>query len=151
MAKIKASTIILSLAAIAIWCVVGYRVYRWIFPREQSVLQTAPRERETGTGQSDTLLLNYRDPFFPAGMPSRPSARSGAPAPSPVAEKPLPTLTYKGLIRDGGGRVKAMISFEGRVEGYPVGAMVGGARIKGIKADYVIVEWQGKEHTIKAR
>ncbi len=150
MAKIKASTIVLSLAAIAIWCVVGYRVYRWVSPKDAPAGASAPKPRRTDTRQPDTLLLDYRDPFFQS--PARETRAAGrGTAPKPAEEQPLPALAYKGLIRDGRGMVKAMVSFEGRVEGYPVGSVVGGARIKGIKADCITVEWQGKEHTVKAR
>ena len=145
----RTSTIILVVAAIAVWCVVGYRVFRWIWPKETPVaVSSKPVRADDGQGK-DSLLLNYKDPFL--GDIKTPSSDNTASAAGPVQEPVMPALSYKGLIKDSDGTVNAMISYGGHTEGYSRGSVIDGVRIVEIHADYIIIKWRGSEYILKAR
>ena len=149
MAKSKASIILLSIAAIAIWGVVGYRVYRWVSPVEApAVKPVAPKERRQRPAR-DSLKLNYPDPFL--GEVKK--AKEPAPlTPSrPMPERPMPAIAYKGLIRDADGCVKAMITYNNQTDGYRKGETIDGIKIKQITAECITVRWNGADYTIAAK
>ena len=54
MAKNKLSVILLSVAAVAIWGIVGYRVFRWVAPKDMPIAKAIPRRPRP---QSRTAIL----------------------------------------------------------------------------------------------
>ena len=147
--KRNISTILLLAAAVVIWCLVGYRVWRWFSPKEGSTMKvTAPAAVSTPVAE-DSLMLNYRDPFFEK-EPVVVSA-SPAPVPEPVPEPVMPAISYKGLIRDGDGCVKAQVAFNGQVDGYRIGEKIGDVKVLAISLDALTVRWRRKEYTIAAK
>ena len=94
-------------------------------------------------------MLDYRDPFFveePSVEPARPE-----PVPEPAAEPVMPALSYKGLIRDGDGCVKALVAFNGKVDGYRKGDKIDDVKVLEISPEALTVRWRGKEYTIAAK
>ena len=150
MAKNKLTVILLSVAAVAIWGIVGYRVFRWVAPKDMPIAKAIPPKTSSIKPSCDSLKLNYRDPFLSDLEESRPMdnhARFETPAPEPV----MPVLSYKGLIRDGNGIVRALITCSNQTEGYRKGESVAGVRIMEITADCLTVKWRGKTYTIAAQ
>jgi len=147
MVRSKISTYLLGLAAVAVWCIVGYRIFRWISPKETPLARAVTTKTEIVNQAEDSLMLDYRDPFLGDVREPRVSDYHDSPAPEPV----MPSLAYKGLIRDGNGIIKAMIYHEGRLDGYSKGAVIGGVRLTEITAEYIIVKWRGTDYTITAK
>ena len=149
MAKSKASIFLLSIAAIAIWGIVGYRVYRWVAPVEApAVKPAAPKERRQKPAR-DSLLLNYPDPFLGEVKKAKePAPRTPS---MPMPERPMPAIAYKGLIRDADGSLKAMITYNNQTDGYRKGETIEGIKIKQITAECITVRWDGADYTIAAK
>ncbi len=150
MAKSKASVILLSIAAIGIWGIVGYRVFRWVAPQDMPVTRaTTPKAKPAGQ-RADSLMLNYRDPFFTGLEESSPTNHH--PRSEPIGPEPvMPVLSYKGLIRDANGSVRALITSNGQTDGYKKGDSVAEVKIIDITADCLTVKWRGKSYTIAAQ
>ncbi len=149
MVKNKIATTLLTIAAIAIWCIVGYRIFRWISPKETPVANIASPKVESGRQPEDSLMLDYRDPFL--GSVKEVKSTVNSYVSEPVPEPAMPSVAYKGLIRDGDGIVKAMIAHEGRLEGFTKGAVIDGLRLTDITAEYIVVKWRGTEYIITAK
>jgi len=145
----RTSTIILVVAAIAVWCVVGYRVFRWIWPKETPVAVSTKHIRVDDGQEKDSLLLNYKDPFL--GDIKKPAAIQEGSRSGGVSEPVMPTLAYKGLIKDSDGSINAMINYAGYLDGYSRGSVIDGVRIMEIYADYILVRWRGSDYIIKAK
>lgn len=143
------STLLLILAAAAIWGVVGYRVYRWVAPVEApAVKPAAPKERRQKPAR-DSLLLNYPDPFLGEVKKAKePAPRTPS---MPMPERPMPGIAYKGLIRDADGSLKAMITYNNQTDGYRKGETIEGIKIKQITAECITVRWNGSDYTIAAK
>lgn len=102
-------TLLLILAAAAIWGVVGYRVYRWVAPVEApAVKPVAPKERRQKPARN-SLLLNYPDPFLGEVRKTKEPVLENQFRQMP--ERTMPAIAYKGLIRDADGSLKAMITY----------------------------------------
>lgn len=149
MAKNKTSVILLSVAAVAVWGIVGYRVFRWVTPEEVPVVRAFSKKEKTESTSTDSLMLNYRDPFFAdkkEAVPERESLpKETTPAPA------LPAFSYKGLIRDADGSVRAMVTHGRQTDGYRKGEMVDGAKIIAITADCLTVRWHGTDYNLEAK
>lgn len=149
MTKHSISTVCLLTAAIAVWSIVGYRVFRWMSPKEEPVARAILPKATPVRTTTDSLMLNYRDPFFTGKANATPAKESLNTAPVPSSS--LPALGYKGLIRDGNGSVRAMVSFGGRTEGYRRGDIVEGVKLLKITADCLTVRWQGADYNLEAQ
>ena len=149
MAKRSISTIILLTAAITIWCLVGYRIYRWFSPKDEPVISTTRPKSNSTSHEGDSLSLNYRDPFFVEEKKAEPI--QPAPISEPAPESVMPTLSYKGLIRDGDGCVKAIVVFNGQVEGYKKGDKIGDVKVLLISPEVLTVRWRGRDYNIAAK
>lgn len=149
MVRSKITTTLLTLAAVAVWCIIGYKIYQWISPKEpQSVSVMAPKV-ENDSQVEDSLMLDYRDPFLGIIRESRVADNHYNPEPAP--EPVMPSLAYKGLISDRNGVVKAMISHDGRLDGYTKGAVIDGVCVTDINAEYIIVKWRGAKYIVPAK
>lgn len=142
-------TLLLILAAAAIWGVVGYRVYHWVAPVEAPVAKPVLPKAKAARPARDSLLLNYPDPFLEEVR----KAKEQAPrTPSmPMPERPMPGIAYKGLIRDADGSLKAMITYNNQTDGYRKGETIEGIKIKQITAECITVRWNGADYTIAAK
>ena len=149
MVRSKITTSLLTLAAIAVWCIIGYRIYRWISPKEKPATSVVMPKVESNSQVEDSLMLNYRDPFLGILRESRGTDNHYSPEPAP--EPVMPSLAYKGLISDRDGIVKAMISHDGRLDGYTKGAVIDGVCVTEINAEYIIVKWRGAKYIIPAK
>lgn len=149
MIRSKITTPLLTLAAIAVWCIVGYKIYRWISPKEIPVASVMPPKVDKDSQARDSLLLNYRDPFLGSIRETRVADNNDSPV--PAQEPVMPVLAYKGLIRDRDGIVKAMVSHNGRIDGYARGKVIDGVRVEEITGEYIIVKWRGAKYIIPAK
>ncbi len=147
MGKRNTSTILLLAAAVVIWCLVGYRVWRWLSPKDGPVVSTTRSKANPASHKGDSLMLDYRDPFFVEEKKAEPIQ----PAPIPEPETVMPTLSYKGLIRDGDGSVKALVAFNGQVDGYKKGDKIGDVKVLLISPEVLTVRWRGKDYNIAAK
>ena len=147
--KQSISTILLLAAAVVIWCLVGYRVWRWFSPKDAPVVAAVAPVAAPASPAEDSLLLQYRDPFFKEEEAV--AAVSPAPVPEPATEPVMPALSYKGLIRDGDGCVKALVAFDGKVDAYRVGEKIGEVKVLAISPEALTVRWRRKEYTIAAK
>lgn len=147
--KQSISTILLLAAAVVIWCLVGYRVWRWFSPKDAPVARVTAPAAAPASQAGDSLLLSYRDPFFKEEAAV--AAVSPAPVPEPAPEPVLPALSYKGLIRDGDGSVKALVAFDGKVDGYMQGEKIGDVKVLSISPEALTVRWRRKDYTIAAK
>lgn len=145
----RISTLLLFVAAVAIWGVVGYRVYQWVSPIETPAAKpSVPKERQQKPAK-DTLMLDYPDPFMGEVRKSKEPVPM---APSrPMPEHTMPSIAYKGLIRDADGSVKAMITYNNQTDGYRRGETIEGIKIKQITAECITVRWNGSDYTIAAK
>lgn len=143
------STFLLLAATVAIWGVVGYRVYRWVSPEDIPAGKPVLPEARAGAPAKDTLMLNYPDPFMGEVKTSTdPAPRTPS---MPMPERPMPAIAYKGLIRDADGSVKAMITYNNQTDGYRKGETIEGIKIKQITAECITVRWNGSDYTIAAK
>lgn len=149
MVRSKITTTLLTLAAVAVWCIIGYKIYRWISPKETPAASVMAPKVENDSQVEDSLILNYRDPFLGNIRETRVADNNYSPAPAP--EPVMPVLAYKGLIRDRDGVVKAMITQDGRLDGYAKGAVIDGVRVEEITGEYIIVKWRGAKYIIPAK
>lgn len=98
-------------AVIAIWGMIGWKVYAAIAGEEEAAhVPVRPTERLADTSATPaqyTLLLNYRDPFFETKPKPKPAAtnpvkpgqapvKASVPAPAAAA---WPVVSYGGLVR----------------------------------------------------
>lgn len=149
MGKNKNTTIFLLCATITVWCVVGFKLVGFFSQTDKPSVEQEFTEPQSVGAPIDSLMLNYRDPFFPLSQESKHTGMGDYSA--TVLESTLPALEYKGLIRDGKGSVNAFISHHGRWDSYRVGAVIEGARIVDITAESLTVKWRGNDYTIAAK
>ena len=145
----RISTIVLIIAATAIWSVVGYRIFRWISPKKDVVPVITTPHAQVEVNGYDTLMLNYRDPFLDDNNSF--DVVDGSFDSVAADESSMPVLEYKGLIRGGDGIVKAMIIHDGHLDGFSKGAVIDGLHLTEVAADYIIVQWKGTEYLINAK
>lgn len=140
------STILLLAAAVAIWAVVGYRVYRWAWPDKTPPAKPAMPVAKKQKPARDSLMLNYPDPFL--GEVEKPKASNTSMPSRPMPERTMPSISYKGLIRDADGSVRAMITYNKQTDGYRKGETIEGMKIKKITTECITVRWNGADYNI---
>lgn len=93
----KLLLVALVIAVLAVWGLVGFRIWNWTRPE---IMQSVKTEKkiESNSVTEDSLRLDYRDPFLESG-----NAKAIVPAEKVAAipEHPvqMPPLKYKGMVK----------------------------------------------------
>lgn len=155
---------LLAVAVLAIWGLLGYRIYQKMNPGNDFVAPPPPVLAVTEVEKdSFTLLVNYPDPFLgtriplpeAAPAPANPSNSTTVIPPkisSPPATAVFPQIVYKGLIALKNGRKAALATVDGKTMNWGWGENYEEMTLLDIQEDSIRVRYQEEEKTIlKAR
>ena len=152
---------LLAFAVLAIWGLLGYRIYQKLNPGNDFFIPP-PQEIFTAVTQTDsfTLLVNYRDPFLGTKLrvPEVPVAhtppatrRASTVIPKPVSPpqvKPFPQIQYKGLIALKTGRKAALVNIDGKTMNWGWGESYRELTLLNIYEDSIRVRYGKAEKVI---
>ncbi len=151
---------LLAIAVIAIWGLLGYRIYKKVYPDNDFFIPTTNDfvlEKNTAI-DSFQLLVNYRDPFLGNKIKQRQQPISterqvnvGKPTKNFNLTKPkkatFPKLSYKGSIYLDSGRKVALISFNKHMVNLGLGESFEEITLLAIQEDSIRLGFKGQEKT----
>ena len=148
----KFTTLVLAIGVLLVWGDVIARVIAWNRPDDDKAAIPAMPPDPGPVGRTDTLVLNYRDPFLGSDgkKPSQQPGKESAPVPAPPQGSTEPTFVYKGMMRSG-GRSFALVDVKGQVLMLKKGESVEGFRITDIGNDVLVVRKNGTGYNVEAR
>lgn len=144
---------------LAIWGMIGWKVYAAIGGREKDVsIPSAEKKIKISTGISDTLELiaNYRDPFLDrmlerTNLPKQNSSQKAQKEKLlevPKQELKWPKIIYHGLVKKSGSeRTLGFLGVDGKSHFVKSGDDVGNLKVGKIWKDSVEVFW-GREKVV---
>ena len=155
---------LLGIAVIAIWGLLGYRIYQKVYPpvyipvtTSSNITTSVPLAKD-----SFTLLAKYRDPFEIETTSSKKKSQVKAikPKNKPVQNnnkgakrsKPFssfPKLLYKGLITVEKGNQIALVTINGQMIHLKKGQEINGLILNDIFTDSIQVKYQGNSKTFR--
>lgn len=145
----KLLLVALVIAVLAVWGLVGFRVWNLARPE---VTQSVKTEKKTETHfvTKDSLRLDYRDPFLESGNAKAivPEKKVAAIPEHPVQ---MPPLKYKGMVKGKDGTVKAIVENRGEVVFFAKGAMLERVRVVEIEPEHILVQFGNETHLIRVR
>lgn len=145
----KLLLVTLVIAVLAVWGLVGFRVWNLARPE---VTQSVKTEKKTETHfvTKDSLRLDYRDPFLESGKAKIvvPTEKVAAIPESPVQ---MPPLKYKGMVKVKDGTVKALVENKGEIVPIAKGGMLEKVRIIEIEPEHILVRFGNETHLIRVR
>lgn len=157
--KNQASKYALGLTLLAVWGLVGFRVYQKFGPKELNL--PPPRYALATTTATPAepfqLLLDYRDPFSGKSFPppaSPPKTVSNPPKPAaakpkkPPAPPALPKIVYKGHVALRDGRQAALLRIDNQLVNMGEGERHDAVQLLKIYGDSVKVEFKGQQATV---
>lgn len=158
--KGKATAKLLLPLVIAIWAMIGWKVYAAMNKDgdANNVSFHAPEVAAHGKALPDSVVLiaNYRDPFLDKPVEVKRNASAAAPAAVAkvkveIPSKPIatwPKLGYYGLIkRNGDAKTVGFLSVDGESHFVQSGTVIGEVKVLRMWKDSVEVVW-GKERRV---
>lgn len=144
----KVNTLVLLAVVLIIWGVVAFRVLKWLTP-EHYVSDSGQTESSPDMSAPAALNLNYKDPFL-----YEERSIVGTEAVVHKVErisKPMPSVKYKGALRDKDGVQRAIIEFHGDVSILAIGESIAGMTIHKIAPEFLSIRWNGQLQTLEAQ
>jgi hypothetical protein len=156
--KGKKTTFFLLPVVLAIWAVIGWKVYTAVKDNDESnapaQIITPSKEAVAELPDTIVLLANYRDPFLDKPVVQAPKAKNPAvqKAPAVKAEQPKvsawPALSYQGLIkRNSDQKMVGFLSVNGASSFVQPGQAAGEIKVMRMWKDSIEVAF-GKEKRI---
>ncbi|MFK8101600.1 MAG: hypothetical protein AB8G15_03715 [Saprospiraceae bacterium] len=151
---------LLAIAVIAIWGLLGYRIYKKVYPDNDFFIPPTSNFalEENIAADSFQLLVNYRDPFLEDKIkqrqkPTKPERQVNVLQPTKkfnVAKSKkvtFPKLTYKGSIYLESGRKVALVSFNKQMVNLGLGESFEEITLLAIQEDSIRLRFEGQEKT----
>ncbi len=145
----KLLLVALVVAVLAVWGLVGFRIWNLTRPKITESVKTEKRS-ETHSIPKDSLRLDYRDPFLESGNAKAivPEKKVAAIPEHPVQ---MPPLKYKGMVKGKDGTVKALVENKGDVVSLAKGAMLEKVRVVEIEPEHILVQFGNETHLIRVK
>lgn len=145
----KLLLVTLVIAVLAVWGLVGFRVWNLARPEVPQSVKTE-KKTETHFVTKDSLRLDYRDPFLESGNVKAivPEKKVAAIPEHPVQ---MPPLKYKGMVKGKDGTVKALVENKGEIVPIAKGGMLEKVRIIEIEPEHILVRFGNETHLIRVR
>ncbi len=144
----KINTIVLLAIVLIIWGLVAFRILKWLIPKH-NVSYSERTESPPDMSAPATLNLNYKDPFL-----YEERSVGGTEAVAHKVErisKPMPSVKYKGSLRDKDGVKRAIVEFQGEISTLTEGESIVGIKIHEIAPDSISVWWNGQRQILGAQ
>lgn len=145
----KLLLVALVIAVLAVWGLVGFRVWNWTRPEITQSVKTE-KKIESNSVTEDSLRLDYRDPFLESGNDKAivPAEKVAA---IPEHSVQMPPLKYKGMVKGKEGTVKALVESKGEVVSLAKGAVLEKVRVVEIEPEHIRVQFGNETHLIRVR
>ena len=145
----KLLLVALVIAVLAVWGLVGFRVWNWTRPEITQSVKTE-KKIESNSVTEDSLRLDYRDPFLESGN-DKAIVPAEKVAVIPEHSVQMPPLKYKGMVKGKDGTVKALVENKGEVVSLAKGAVLDKVRVVEIELEQIQVQFGNETHLIKVR
>ena len=155
MGKNKLKTYALSVVVMAIWGVIGYQIYSALNPSEEELIvpQTLISFNADVAKPKDTFSIqnDYRDPFL-GKLPKKKRSVSAVQTqsrPKAVDTLVFPTIHYKGMVQNAGGKgVVFAVSINGMESILSAGQSYQDVQLISGKPQEILISYKGKRKTI---
>ena len=157
--------LLLFLLLLAVWSMVGYRIYTKYFRKKalQQVSASVPQhERQSDEDEPYQLIASYPDPFDIQGTNNRKvedsvlmAAKNAQPADgsqhtaTPPAPVVFPPIEYQGFVRQKNGKAIAVINLNGKTINWAPGEVVEHLTLLEIREDSVQISFQGQRQVFR--
>lgn len=160
MKKSKWPVYFLLLAAISIWGIIIYRIYKSVKPTNVALAYSLVYSSDSITNQSDTfsLKLGYKDPFLKNSIHHFPTNTSSAIKPLTTVKKEVkkvetissfPNFSFLGAVKNQKSNVSfAYVQLNGESKTMKPGEVFNGIELKKIYKDSIEVKYQDKRKII---
>ena len=145
----KLLLVALVIAVLAVWGLVGFRVWNWTRPEIAQSVKTE-KKKESNSVTKDSLRLDYRDPFLESRN-AKTVVLSEKVAAIPEHPVQMPPLKYKGMVKGKDGTVKALVESKGEVVSLAKGAVLNKVRVVEIEPEQIRVQFGNETHLIRVR
>ncbi|WP_418637463.1 hypothetical protein [Winogradskyella sp.] len=142
----KQKTYSLLIVVLVVWGLIGYNIYRYLYPIQERQSVATPKRNTTliEPVAKDTLIIsNYRDPFLGKVFVTNFNGKKAA-----STSIKFPSIIYHGLVE--GSRVKSyIISIENQQELLKLGQMFLDVKLISANAKVITISFKGARKTIK--